>query len=50
MKTEMFNSKNTNPNNRKKDIEKKDKDNINLSIANIYLHTIAIMHIRLRYD
>lgn len=41
----IFNSKETNPNNRKKNIEEEDKKNINLPIIDIYLYAIAIMHI-----
>lgn len=41
---EMFHSKDINSDDREKNIEEKDKDNIDLPIADIYLYTITIMH------
>lgn len=45
IKIKLFNSENTVPSDRKKDIEKKDNNSIDFFIANIYLHIIAITRI-----
>lgn len=45
IKSKLFDSKNTIPNDRKKDIEKKDNNSIDFPMANIYLHIIAITYI-----
>lgn len=42
METKMFDGKDINFDNGKKDIKKENKDNIDLLAANIYLYTVAI--------
>lgn len=42
MKTEMFDGKDTNPDNRKKNIKEDNKNNIELTIADIYLYAVII--------
>lgn len=46
METEMFDGENTNSDNRKKDIEKEDKVNIDLPTANTYSHAVVITCMR----
>lgn len=46
MKTKMIDSEDINPNNREKDIEEEDKDNIYVPTADTYSHAVAIMHMR----
>lgn len=48
MEIKMIDSKDTNVNNREEDIEKKDEKNIDLLMADIFLHAIAIMHMHWR--
>lgn len=42
----MFDNKDTNPNDREEDIKEKDKDNIDLLMANTYSHIVAISRMR----
>lgn len=46
MEIKIFDNKDTNPNDREEDIKKKDKDNIDLLMASIYSHTVAISRMR----
>lgn len=48
IKTEMFDDKDINVNNREKNIEEKDKKNKNLPIIDIYLHVVTITRMRWR--
>lgn len=41
----IFDNKDINPDNRKENIEKNDKNNIDLLIADIYSHIIGIIYI-----
>lgn len=44
MKIEMFDGKDTNANNKEKDIEDENKKNIDLSTTDIYSYIISIMY------
>lgn len=44
IKIEIFDYKGINANNKKEDIEEKNKKNIDLSIIDIYSYTVAITH------